>query len=103
MLVPVYLDDLAATRSDLPMFYAPERFDRSGKLLQTSDPAADTWSLGMLLIYMLRVSLPLLKDGPLVCLLLNPALNLCVLCLDALIQLHCSSQLACMCTRDCPS
>lgn len=89
LLMPVYLDDLAATRMDLPMFYAPERFDRSGKLREVSDPAADVWSLGVLLIYMLRVSLPLLKDGPLVC--LSPSPSPCThsysLCLQA--AFHC--------------
>ena len=90
--VAVHLDDLAATRIDLPMFYAPERFDRSGKLLETIDPSADMWALGMLLMYMLRVSLPLLRDGPLV----RPPtfLRSAALCLSCLCTLQCFPDVA---------
>lgn len=85
-VVPEYLDDLAAVRPDLPIFYAPERFDGTGKLLERCEPAADIWSLGMLLIYMLRVSLPLVNDGPLVrtlsyCFLLLLSALACACCL----------------------
>lgn len=62
---PVHRVDLAEARADLPLFYAPERFDADG-MLTVPTPAGDIWALGMLLIYCMRLSLPLVRDGVLV-------------------------------------
>lgn len=59
---PVF-DDVASIRDDYPLFVAPERVAHSGELLPGSG-AADVWSLGVLLAYLYRFSLPVLTHGP---------------------------------------
>eukprot|EP00892_Ulva_mutabilis_P003559 jgi/Ulvmu1/1575/UM111_0003.1 len=59
---PVHRSDLTTVRADLPLFYAPERFDAEG-MLAPPTPAADIWALGMLLLYCMRLSLPLVREG----------------------------------------
>lgn len=62
---PVHRSALEAVRTDLVLFYAPERFDTYG-MLTAATPAADVWALGMLLLYCMRLSLPLVRGGLLV-------------------------------------
>lgn len=62
---PVHRSDLTAVRADMALFYAPERFDSHGMLAAPS-AAGDIWAVGMLLVYCMRLSLPLVRDGFLV-------------------------------------
>jgi hypothetical protein len=66
------LDDVAFVRGDYVLFFAPERFDAEGRLRTSSCPEGDIWALGVLLLYMLGRSLPLVTLGPAVCFLFNP-------------------------------
>jgi hypothetical protein len=64
----ISVQSLVAHRPDYPLFFAPERFSANGELsVNVRTPAADIWSLGMLLAYLLHFSLPLVTCGPLVC------------------------------------
>lgn len=56
-------DDVAAVREDYCMFVAPERVTNGGELLPGAG-AADVWSLGVLLVYLYRFSLPVMTHGP---------------------------------------
>lgn len=62
---PVHRSALECVRADLVLFYAPERIDADGMLCEGT-AAGDVWALGMLLIYCMRISLPLVGHGLLV-------------------------------------
>lgn len=60
-------DALCGLRPDYALFFAPERFDEAGHLVAASaSAAADVWGVGVLIAYLLHLSLPLLSQGPLV-------------------------------------
>jgi hypothetical protein len=77
-------DALQAARPDYVLCFAPERFSGDGTLLPGAASAkADVWALGVLLAYLLRYSLLLVKDGPLVRARRTPLVSsgqLCLLC-----------------------
>lgn len=72
-VVPATVSDLASIRTDLPLFYAPERFSDDCSLRSAAaTAAADVWAVGMLLLFMLHHSLPLSSRTPMVCCSLPP-------------------------------
>jgi hypothetical protein len=62
----ITLSDIAALRPDLPIFYAPERFDERWALRLEAAPPGDVWAIGVLLLLLLRHSLPLRDLMPMV-------------------------------------